>query len=277
MPVQQQQTHSQTPTYSSYQQLPEERCYGDQTLGGSYNRALPSSSLTDHCRLGPSPLDVPGGGRLQEPPYPSHGGLRISPTSSGFRSPHSVYSPASSFPRCQQPMGMNHASLDPTTSSSRGPTQLPNACVPSAPSPVPHDVPSETAEPTIKKKRKRADARQLEALNGVYARTAFPSTEERQQLARDLDMSAGSVQNWLAHTFLYTTSIISKLPTTISLRYKNKRQASRQGGRNPPNPPTSQATGTLFPPVSTVLAFLTVLAALTAAFVVARSLGGAAA
>ena len=178
-------------------------------------------------------MDFPGAGRLQEPPYPSHGGLRISPTSSGFRSPHSVYSPASSFPRCQQPMGMNHASLDPTTSSSRGPTQLPNACVPSAPSPVPHDVPSETAEPTIKK-RKRADARQLEALNGVYARTAFPSTEERQQLARDLDMSAGSVQNWLAHTFLYTTSIISELPTTILSGTRTKGRRAVKADEIPP-------------------------------------------
>ena len=68
---------------------------------------------------------------------------------------------------------------------------------------MPHDVPSETAEPTIKKKRKRADARQLEALNEMYARTAFPSADERQQLARDLDMSARSVQIWLAHALVF--------------------------------------------------------------------------
>ncbi|KAI0001286.1 hypothetical protein BJV74DRAFT_715067, partial [Russula compacta] len=52
-------------------------------------------------------------------------------------------------------------------------------------------------EPTIKKKRKRADARQLEVLNATYARTAFPSTEERAALAKELDMSARSVQIWL--------------------------------------------------------------------------------
>ncbi|KAI0035880.1 hypothetical protein K488DRAFT_68082 [Vararia minispora EC-137] len=52
------------------------------------------------------------------------------------------------------------------------------------------------AEPTIKKKRKRADARQLEVLNSVYARTAFPSTEERAQLGSQLGMSARSVQIW---------------------------------------------------------------------------------
>ena len=202
LPMQQQQTHSPNPTYSSYQRLPEERYYGDQTPGGSYNRASPSCSLTDHWLLEPSPLDVPGGGRLQGPPFSSHDDLQISFTSSDFRSPHSAYSPASNFPQCQQPTGMNQASLDHTTPSSRGSTQLPNACIPTAPSPALHDVPSETAEPTIKKKRKRADARQLEALNEVYARTAFPSTEERQQLAKDLDMSARSVQIWLAHAFL---------------------------------------------------------------------------
>lgn len=51
-------------------------------------------------------------------------------------------------------------------------------------------------EPLIKKKRKRADASQLRVLNDTYARTAFPSTEERQALAKLLDMSARSVQIW---------------------------------------------------------------------------------
>ena len=96
-------------------------------------------------------------------------------------------------------MAMSHVSyLDRTNPSSRNNTQLPYARVPTAPSPVPFDVPPEASEPTIKKKRKRADTRQLEALNRMYACTAFPSTEERQQLARDLDMSARSVQIWLA-------------------------------------------------------------------------------
>ena len=227
MPIQQQQTHSPNPTYSSYQPLPEERYYGDQTPGGFYTRASPPSSLTDNWRFGLSPLDVPGGGKLQGPPYSSHGDLRI-PTSSDFRSPHSANFPASSFPQCQQPVGMNHAYLDHTTSSSRDPTQLPNACVPTAPSPVLHDVPSETVEPTIKKKRKRADARQLEALNGAYARTAFPSTEERQQLARELDMPARSVQIWFAHAFLYPTRIISKSPTK-GTRTKDSRAVNLKG------------------------------------------------
>ncbi|KAJ3866596.1 hypothetical protein EV359DRAFT_36264, partial [Lentinula novae-zelandiae] len=64
-------------------------------------------------------------------------------------------------------------------------------------------------EPMIKKKRKRADAGQLRVLNDTYARTAFPSTEERQALAKLLDMSARSVQIWRD-------------------RFQNKRQSMRQ-------------------------------------------------
>jgi len=103
-------------------------------------------------------------------------------------------------------MAVSHASLERGNPNTRGVAQLPFArTAPSAPTPVPYDIPAETPEPTIKKKRKRADARQLEALNRMYARTAFPSTEERLQLAKDLDMSARSVQIWLAHTFIYAT------------------------------------------------------------------------
>lgn len=59
--------------------------------------------------------------------------------------------------------------------------------------------------PVIKKKRKRADAAQLKVLNETYDRTAFPSTEERADLAKRLDMSARSVQIWLVYTFARVT------------------------------------------------------------------------
>lgn len=52
--------------------------------------------------------------------------------------------------------------------------------------------------PTSKQRRKRADAWELYALNRMYARTAFSSTEEHRQLARGLDISARRVQIWLA-------------------------------------------------------------------------------
>ena len=56
--------------------------------------------------------------------------------------------------------------------------------------------PSPVDFPIVKKKRKRADAAQLKILNDVYNRTAFPTTEERAELAKRLDMSARSVQIW---------------------------------------------------------------------------------
>ncbi|KAG5638869.1 hypothetical protein H0H81_009172 [Sphagnurus paluster] len=80
----------------------------------------------------------------------------------------------------------------------------------SAPAYTPPPVsPTSPDESTIKKKRKRADARQLKVLNETYNRTAFPSTEERLALAKELDMSARSVQIW----------------------FQNKRQSMRQTNR----------------------------------------------
>ncbi|KAI0042179.1 hypothetical protein FA95DRAFT_1682712 [Auriscalpium vulgare] len=52
------------------------------------------------------------------------------------------------------------------------------------------------APPIPKKKRKRADARSLQVLNEVYNRTAFPSTEEREALAKELDLLPRQVQIW---------------------------------------------------------------------------------
>ena len=176
------------------------------------------------------------GGRVQgQAYYQYHADLQTPRTSDDLRSPHSVYSPASSIPQYQSPASpaypaghstprgtvttgtvdnitqlMSNASLDDTNPMYRSSAPLPYARAPRAPSPVPYDVPperAETQEPTIKKKRKRADARQLEALERMYARTAFPSTEERQKLARDLDLSARSVQIWLVHAFVYIRCI----------------------------------------------------------------------
>ena len=79
------------------------------------------------------------------------------------------------------------------------------------------------SKPPIKKKRKRADARQLEALNRMYAHTAFPSTEERQQLTRDLDMSPRSVQIWLVHAFVITCRISELLAILSGSRTKGRR------------------------------------------------------
>ena len=72
-----------------------------------------------------------------------------------------------------------------------------------------YEPPAETTEPAIKKNCKRADARQLEVLSTTYNRTAFPSTEERTQLAKDLDTSARSVQIWLERALVYTVTLFT--------------------------------------------------------------------
>ncbi len=80
-------------------------------------------------------------------------------------------------------------------------TQLPNADDAPTMSPVDDEPHPDPSEPTTKKGRKRADASNLEVLNATYARTASPSTEEQAALAKQLDMSARSVQIWSVQLF----------------------------------------------------------------------------
>ncbi|KAF8650418.1 hypothetical protein AX16_005224 [Volvariella volvacea WC 439] len=98
--------------------------------------------------------------------------------------------PYEEVPRSTSPF---HRGSAATASSSTAST--PHVAPPPTYNPPPIS-PSSAEEPTIKKKRKRADAAQLKVLNETYARTAFPSTEERLALAKMLDMSARSVQIW---------------------------------------------------------------------------------
>jgi hypothetical protein len=58
-----------------------------------------------------------------------------------------------------------------------------------------------------KPKRKKADSAQLEVLNRTYQCTAFPSTEERAQLAVELGMLPRSVQIWYVQGFDSGSSI----------------------------------------------------------------------
>ncbi|ORX74070.1 Homeodomain-like protein, partial [Linderina pennispora] len=58
---------------------------------------------------------------------------------------------------------------------------------------------------SVKGKRKRASPQQLQILNKVFAETSFPSTETRNQLAQQLQMTPRTVQIW----------------------FQNKRQAAR--------------------------------------------------
>ncbi|KAG6830457.1 hypothetical protein H0H92_000610 [Tricholoma furcatifolium] len=107
---------------------------------------------------------------------------------------------------CIEPSrGEHHRSSSPYGRSSSH--AIPKSSTPPPVSPISPE------ESTIKKKRKRADARQLKALNETYNRTAFPSTEERLALAKELDMTARSVQIW----------------------FQNKRQSMRQTNRQSSN------------------------------------------
>jgi hypothetical protein len=196
-PGQQQQQQQQQLFFPSYQA----RYHSGQTLSGSYNRASSCSSSADPWQ--PLPYD------------PSHTNLRIS---SDLSSPHSVYSPVSSLPQCRSPASpaypaRNSPSLDRTIPSSRGTMQLPYART--SPSLFPYDV---QPEPKTKKRRKRLDPRQLEALSEMYTRTEYPSTEQRQRLADDLNLPSRRVQVWLVHSlfmlkvYFLTYQLFSQVP-----------------------------------------------------------------
>ncbi|KAJ6500071.1 hypothetical protein C8R47DRAFT_280117 [Mycena vitilis] len=126
-------------------------------------------------------------------------------TPSAYPSAHN-YGYHVSDPRCVSALSPQLMANDPRAVSpyGRGSTHT----HPSPPTPPPVS-PISSDEPAVKKKRKRADAAQLRVLNETYARTAFPSTEERLALAKALDMSPRSVQIW----------------------FQNKRQSMRQTNR----------------------------------------------
>ncbi|ESK96630.1 hypothetical protein Moror_6850 [Moniliophthora roreri MCA 2997] len=137
-------------------------------------------------------------------PYPQTGYGQVggSSGSTDIRSTATYPHPYPTYPATGP--GNNAYAYDMTVADSRG-QQLPHTYPQaqntspqvSPPSYTPPISPTTGSdEPTIKKKRKRADAQQLKILNETYARTPFPSTEERLALARQLDMSARSVQIW---------------------------------------------------------------------------------
>ena len=258
------------------QQLSDTRYHSSQTHGGFHNTTLPSSGSTD--LLFHLPLDVPGGGRLQGLLYnPS---LADSQILCDLRSQHSVYSPASSFSQSyssasstystgdsssrgaaptaaaanihQQSMEMSIASLDCTIPGSRGTMHLPCAHVPTVPSPVLYDVLPKAPKSRVKKKRKRPDARQLNALNMMYARTRYPPTPEREQLARDINMHPRTVQVWLAHLCLHHMYIFLNYRPFFS----GSRTRGRRGNERTEIIPTLQSARSLTFPTSCLLYIL---------------------
>ncbi|EAU91502.2 hypothetical protein CC1G_01991 [Coprinopsis cinerea okayama7 len=195
----------------------------------------PPMNPTDPRRLPPlTTSSSPGGDRWQQSANYNHG----MPAVHGYPSGNSIRSPTASYPSqyVTYPSGNQGtytymSTYDPLAMTPQGQQglfddidsvglQQPRSTSPygrthaqtqlSSTNFTPPPVsPISPEEPTIKKKRKRADAAQLKVLNETYARTAFPSTEERQALAKRLDMSARSVQIW----------------------FQNKRQSMRQTNR----------------------------------------------
>ncbi|PVF98568.1 homeobox-domain-containing protein [Serendipita vermifera] len=78
-----------------------------------------------------------------------------------------------------------------------------------------------------KKRRSRATQDQLEILNGVYARTPFPSTVERSELAQRLNMTPRSVQIWFQNKrqgAKHNESRRRELPPLVSTASNNSPQ-----------------------------------------------------
>lgn len=145
------------------------------------------------------------------------------PSSSTNRPTADIYSPVATYPSSSYPQFPSQTTSDPrnypqsglmpgsSQSSGNHPARRTSLSVDRnssirstvhATSPYarhPPQAESSDETPQVKKKRKRADADQLKVLNETYARTAFPSTEERQELATRLNMTPRSVQIWYVH------------------------------------------------------------------------------
>jgi hypothetical protein len=220
----------------------------------------PSPSYSNHPIL--PPINVSGSHLRDERWQPNpYGG-----TSAATRIPEPDFSPVASYPAPSFQYPPQHHSqgmlpdnrflpvnppTSPSTGSRRGPTLVERTRSSAhTTSPYSRQAPAQVApvqvatqeHPPPKKKRKRADAEQLRVLNEVYARTAFPSTEERQDLAGKLNMTPRSVQIWYASYFLhhhqsaYTSFKVSKQttvyaehppPVDFSSRYRIEQPARR--------------------------------------------------
>lgn len=137
----------------------------------------------------------------QQPPFVPQPSF---PPTNNIRSPMATYPAPNQFIQQQQQYHqpnpyqypMSHPDLTPHSGLFDDVQRSNSPFSPPDRHPSPPISPTSPEEPTVKKKRRRADANQLKVLNETYARTAFPSTEERIALAKMLDMSARSVQIW---------------------------------------------------------------------------------
>lgn len=185
----------------------------DDELPVSPYTASPVSSYTQSRRSSPTHDDwsyrADESTQQDQPRYPLHRPTAFrSPTQRQFPSHHATYAYSPSPPESY----LNRS-----------------------PSPSYHESsPSPRYSPSIKAKRKRASAVQLDALNRVFAKTFFPSTETRNELARQLGMSPRTVQIWFQNK---RQSIRTR---ERSITSKDKRE-DRRYHHSLPTPPLSSA------------------------------------
>lgn len=201
-----------TTAATNERRLPPLDVSGGDRWSSMYGGGSSTSGLETSMRSNPSSYASANYGGS----YNSHHGSTAG-SSSGYQYGHGLPDATASYPAPTPPV--------PRASSAavRSHTSATQHAAPMSYSPPPPVSPTSEADQNapIKKKRKRADANQLRVLNDVYARTAFPSTEERHQLAKQLDMSPRSVQIW----------------------FQNKRQAMRSTHRQGHTAVSSGASG----------------------------------
>ena len=204
-------------SYSAPQQAPEPyQSYRD-----------PPASYSNHPTASP-PIDVSGNHERWQPNL--YGG-----TPAANRVPEPVFLPVASYPGSSFQYSTQHppqsmlpdprfsapVNIYTTTSTGslrRGPVSVGRTATRSSAHATTFPYPRypqasviASDHPLPKERRKRADAEQLRVLNEVYTHTAFPSTEQRQELAVKLNMSPRSVQIWYVSYFLHRRPRISYL------------------------------------------------------------------
>ena len=196
--------------------------FSPETGAPDYTSITPSTSGTRHY----SPLALGGeqGGQsrvaalqsLQPSPYvptvppsPSEGSSYVHSPADPGSSPHTYLSHAEldqhatrAFTGTAEPV--NHPVETPQfiVPSSRISRAEPSPYSPTGSqlAPYPGSHPSQPFTET-KPKRRRANADQLSLLNDTYARTMFPTTEERTEIGRRINMTPRQVQIWYVTMF----------------------------------------------------------------------------
>ncbi|OSD06902.1 homeobox-domain-containing protein [Trametes coccinea BRFM310] len=224
-PVNQSQAHQQGVPFSSDPRFQTQTPYGSYPSRSSPSMIgnpqdsrtlpplnMPPSQMHPHLPMtAPGQVRSPTGGYTSYAPFPQQHQQPNPYGFSGAPDPRQLPPSIPTMPQYDQPSGLTQRRGSLVDRSARpvvGHGASPYPRVPSVMPPSPY-LPDPPQQEPVKKKRKRADAEQLKVLNETYNKTAFPSTEERNELAKKLGMSSRSVQIW----------------------FQNKRQAMRQSSR----------------------------------------------